>query len=176
MPSLKRYEVLQPLSRDHVIGLHQAQLLRKAAQLSSQDQDVTINNFGIAWQEEILPHFQDEELVLPGYIQKESSRAKLFEDHVKIAHLVSKVVNSDQPNCSDLYDLGQLLDEHIRWEEHHLFPEIEAALLPVSEQQLKFQTDAIEGKRFRQTGKYSKTKSLSGAYSQSPSGPASSRE
>jgi len=157
MTSLKRHEALQPLSRDHVVGLYQAQLLQKAARFSSvQEQDPIVATFVSVWNEEILPHFQDEERILPSYIPSESLRAQLFNDHMAITSLVQKVITSEQPGCSDLAELGRLLDDHIRWEEHHLFPEIEGAFTAVSERNLRAQADEVERKRHRQSGKYSK--------------------
>lgn len=156
MNSLKRHPALQPLSRDHVIGLHQAQILKKARVCSVQDQDRAIAGFAEAWEDDLIPHFADEERILPGYIPNESSRLKLINDHLTITALAEKVIHGDVVSCSQLLELGETLEAHIRWEEHSLFPEIEDALNAELSVRLTEQTDAVEASRHRESGKFAK--------------------
>lgn len=159
MNSLKRHEALQPLSRDHVVGLHQAQILKKASLSSVQDQDRAVMDFATVWREDLVPHFADEERILPRFIRCDALCNQMLDDHSKINFLVSKILNCEEIQCSDLLHLAELLEAHIRWEEHELFPAIENVLSNAQLlSELGEQTNLVEESRKRKSGRFARRK------------------
>lgn len=147
--SLKRHPALQPFSRDHLIGLfHAQQLIKLAANTSKGALSTVIDEFAGAWRREILVHFADEDRILAPLPLSGISLQKLQEDHEEITKLVEKLLQ--QPPSQPLaVRVGTLLDAHIRWEEHELFPEIETTLTMDALELLAEKTTAIENARHR---------------------------
>lgn len=120
-----RHRALRPLTSEHVVALHQSQLLKNAARASIQDQDRTFNEFENIWRSEILPHFAEEEIVLPSFVDDPELVQQLIDEHREIASLVRKLSNSDAIECSVIFRLGELLEKHILWEENTLIPSLD---------------------------------------------------
>lgn len=127
-PPLKRHESLQPFSRDHYVGLVQAQrLMRAAINPDAEERRKVVANFVAAWDREIDAHFVDEERLLSD-LALPAERARLLEEHAALrAHAARARVLCEQghPSPQWMIDLGKLLNDHIRWEERCLFPSIE---------------------------------------------------
>ena len=146
--SLKRHPALQPFSRDHLIGLFHAQRLIKLAENSSRAAlTAAMEEFGGAWHREISVHFADEDRILAPLPLSGISLQKLEEDHDEITKLVQKLLQ--QPSQPLAVRVGTLLDAHIRWEEHELFPEVETTLTMDALELLAEKTVAIENARHR---------------------------
>jgi len=141
---MKRHEALQPFSRDHNVGLVLARKLSRADAedppgLKSLAQEVTAY-----WRGEMQDHFAEEERLLSPLASPESAR-RLQREHAAIEELLQG--GEDRLDANALSTLGQLLDEHIRWEERGLFVEIEENATPQQLQDLALATSLVEGKR-----------------------------
>jgi hypothetical protein len=133
---VKRDPSLVRLSRDHQRGLALAQRIRRAlpdaseAALDALQADV----IGF-WETALLPHFRAEcECLLARlarYLNIEADLiARTQADHLSVHSIVAAL--RDSPDGGDrrqrLADLGQLLHDHIRWEEAVLFEAAQSRL------------------------------------------------
>jgi hypothetical protein len=145
---LKRHPALQPFSRDHLIGLFHAQRLIKLAQISDeQSLNAALSSFADAWDREISIHFADEDRLLGPLPVSEGNRKRLHDEHIDLTATIEQIL--DEPSATKAAQVGNLLDAHIRWEEHDLFPEIETTLSETELEVLGEQTAAIERSRHR---------------------------
>ncbi len=143
--SLKRHPALRPFSRDHVIGLfHAHQLMWLSEGRARFDLATTMTNFRLAWEEEILKHFADEEMLLQSLAVRPESIDQLISDHKAIRLSVSNLLGTQEPELVACYNTGKMLEQHIRWEEHVFFPEIEQLLSPSQLQVLEEETRLLE--------------------------------
>jgi hypothetical protein len=146
--SIKRSAALQPLSRDHLVALLHSYRLSKAASGDPRFQlNDAIAGFKGAWQEEIAIHFADEERLFVSLSVSQQSLEKLFDDHAQIRALVLRLYFDGTAEQAAL--LGETLEKHIRWEEHDLFPEIEASLSGDELSHFEALTEKIELSRDR---------------------------
>jgi hypothetical protein len=146
---LKRHPALQPFSRDHLIGLFHAQRLIKLENEANELKLAeVIQAFSSAWEREIKVHFADEDRLFASLPLPKDSLSRLDQEHVELRKLILQV--TDGPFvAADAARAGKLLDAHIRWEEHELFPEIEKTLTPDELEALAKQTTIIENSRHR---------------------------
>ncbi|HET9163306.1 MAG TPA: hemerythrin domain-containing protein [Solirubrobacterales bacterium] len=126
---MKRAEALQPLSRDHLKSLLAAKRLREATDAAAAAQD-----FLAFWESEGRHHFRvEEEVLLPGWALHcrvdRVAVARMLEEHLAIRRGALRAVAAEA-SIEELAELGQLLDDHVRFEERELFPMIEEALDP----------------------------------------------
>jgi len=131
---IRRHESLKPLSRHHMIGLHLALKLKRAgtekSKLSLIDIVQEIKDF---WLPDGQAHFrEEEEILLPGYaeyadIDHPEIIAMLLE-HVKIRSRINRLIEREEDDVTEMRQLGELLEKHIRREERIIFPMIERAL------------------------------------------------
>lgn len=149
-PPLTRHPALQPLSRDHYVGLVQAQHLLRAAQAGESDRRAALADFRTAWQQDISVHFMDEERLLVALIPEPTSRERLLDEHARLRNLASRALQgTEDPDPDLLRQIGQLLNDHIRWEERHLFPAIEETAGQNQLANLQETTSALELSRPR---------------------------
>jgi hemerythrin-like domain-containing protein len=136
---MKRHKSLYPLSHDHHHALVQARNLRLVSPDSPQQTAIAFLAF---WDADLKIHFRQEEEVLLPLLAKYASvdQPEIIEtlkQHVEIRRALMEL--KDQVNKSDpsmvekLQGLGTLIENHVRYEENHLFPAIEAV---VPEEQL----------------------------------------
>lgn len=128
-PPLKRHPALQPFSRDHYVGLVQAQHLLRASKEDASGRCQAVKDFIRAWQSEIEEHFTDEETLLSTLITAAQLK-RLRHDHDLLrgfADQAFRLKPDVDPGEKWVHELGQLLNDHIRWEERELFPSIERA-------------------------------------------------
>lgn len=124
LPSLKRHEALQPLSREHMNGLVMARNLKRAADGTEADRRRVVEDFLHAWKSEIAHHFDDEERLLMDLIAAADVRDRLLDEHRVLRDLAHRCENDRDAIARDpqtLRQLGVLLHDHIRWEERVLF-------------------------------------------------------
>lgn len=150
-PPLTRHPALQPFSRDHYTGLVQAQHLLRAADDDANARCRALAEFVDAWNIEIAEHFADEEsLLLP--LMTEAQKHRLKEEHDALrsrAGQVSRLGTEEDPGRELARELGQLLNDHIRWEERKLFPAIEQTCSHQQLADLQRRTTKIESRRPR---------------------------
>lgn len=118
---IKRHISLQPLSRDHHDGLLLKWKINKGI---SKGVDVSRIQKYVDWfiKEHLIPHFRIEEDHL-FTIDKESSSVKqALLQHKELV----EIFNIENKNAETLIKLGDLLEEHIRFEERVLFNELQA--------------------------------------------------
>ena len=131
---MKRHPALVALSRDHHHALVIAQRLRRAtAETAAETARVFLDH----WDAEEKLHFRiEEELLLPAYAAHgepdHPAIIRMLLDHVLIRRDAALLPGS--PPLELLHDLGGRLADHVRLEEHEVFPLIEAAI-PESELQ-----------------------------------------
>ena len=125
---MKRHPALTPLSRDHHHAVVLAQRLRRA---DEQDADDAAAAFLEHWMEEERLHFRlEEEVLLPAYAAygdpDHPAVIRTLLDHVRIRRDVERLVAGANPEL--LHELGGRLAEHVKLEEHELFPLVERTL------------------------------------------------
>lgn len=149
-PPLPRHPALQPLSREHFGGLVLARdLLRFSADDATPGQRrAVLRRLAPAWMEDLEPHFVDEERLLGPLITSHENFRRLIAEHREIERLVREGrVAADaeaDPDPAALRRLGQLLHDHIRWEERVLFPAVEAAMSAADAEQVAQRTAEVE--------------------------------
>lgn len=110
---MKRHPSLEPFSRDHNDGLI---LARRLDQLRA----AALAEFAEAWEGELRDHFAEEERLL-GPLCPLEAKERLLREHAEIEALGKSALTDEEARR-----LGDLLHDHIRWEERELFREIES--------------------------------------------------
>lgn len=124
---------------------HAHQLVWLSEGHARYDAITTVDNFQKAWTEEIFPHFKNEESILPPLPVSTESIERLRADHRLIIDLVVELGKDDKRHDIELCrKVGQTLIDHIRWEEHVLFPEVEQSLTTPELDVLQETTKAID--------------------------------
>jgi hypothetical protein len=128
---MKRSESLKPLSHEHHHALFIAKRLR-------DEKEGARDAFAEFWLEEGELHFRiEEEVLLPGSglagPGSDADVARMLDDHLELRRRARRALDGEA-NGDELYELGELLTAHVRFEERELFPRIEADL---SEEELE---------------------------------------
>lgn len=124
---MKRAEALRPLSREHLVALLAAKALREA------DDPVAAGcDFLAFWEEHGRDHFRvEEEVLLPGWAAwGELDRpgvARMLDEHLAIRREAFRLGSGTLP-LARIHALGDLLHDHVRFEERDLFVAAEKAL------------------------------------------------
>jgi hemerythrin-like domain-containing protein len=123
---MKRSAALAALSRDHHHALEAALRLRRA------DVDGAVAHLQAFWQARGRRHFEIEErLILPALPQADAdwreATARVRDEHARIRAAVDALGGGGAP-LEAAHGLGQLLRDHVRFEERHLFGLLEARL------------------------------------------------
>jgi len=134
----KRHPSLIPLSRDHHDGLLLALRLKQGRKALlhqwSHDPSWQANYVAEFFNDHLVPHFEAEESVLFPAMRryvKESAKTieKLLDQHEEIRKRVRQLQKAKKSELEpELKSIGELLDEHIRIEEHELFPMFEKSV------------------------------------------------
>ena len=132
---MKRHPAIQTLSRDHHQALVIAQRLRRATDSAGSEAQAAFLEF---WRSEGELHFRvEEEVLLPRFAAAGAARseaiARVLFDHAEL-RLRALRLQGEPASSALLKELGELLAEHVRFEERHLFPAIEEML---SDRQLR---------------------------------------
>lgn len=118
---IKRHIALQPLSRQHHFGLLFSWKLRKGFH---KNIDIERLQTYAKWfyEQEIKPHFSDEEKYLFPILEKDN---ELVERALKEHRRIKRLFNDTKDPERSLHRLEEELDAHIRFEERILFNEIQ---------------------------------------------------
>lgn len=132
---MRRHPVLHKLTEDHHHGLVQATHLKDVAPERVKGR---VRAFMSAWRSEIAAHFVEEEgallpAVCPPLAPDDPIIAQVLAQHIRIRRLVSDLAEAQTADDLDACvrlgrEIGRLLEEHIRLEEHELFERIQSAL------------------------------------------------
>jgi len=148
---IERHEALAPFSRDHYTGLVQAQHLKKAADSDAVARRKAIAEFVDAWDKEIAEHFADEERLLLE-LAGDADGKRLLNEHQQLTDMAGRarvLRRQTNPDSEVVRQIGQALDEHIRWEERELFVRLQDQLTDEQLAELGHQTAPIEQSRPR---------------------------
>jgi len=148
---IERHEAIVPFSRDHYVGLVQAQHLMKAAEAGDVERRKAVAAFIDAWDGEIAKHFDDEERLLLELLQ-EQDRRRLVGEHEALrvlANQARKMRRQVDPRAADVKQIGILLEQHIRWEERELFARLQEQLTDAQLSRLAVKTAEVEQSRPR---------------------------
>lgn len=130
MSPLRRREELHALSEDHhnalVIALRCRRLAARQLELDKAEFWASVLDFVRL---QVMPHFEVEEDCLLPALRDLGETA--MADRIAHEHAVLRGLISDAPPSNeDLGRLGQLLDDHIRYEERVVFEEVQDRLPP----------------------------------------------
>lgn len=119
---MKRSAPLLKLSREHHSALSLALHARRAAKQGSEAISRMATDISRRFQEELKPHFDEEERDLLPVLQEAGELtlvAQTLAEHVELARLVALL---HQPDAQTLLAFADLLNAHVRFEERQLFP------------------------------------------------------
>ena len=128
---MKRSAALTALSRDHHHALQAALALRRAG---TGDLEAAIAQLQAFWEPRGRRHFEiEEQLVLPALPQTDAdwreATARVRDEHARIRAAVDRVSPGGGGAALEAaHGLGQLLQDHVRFEERHLFGLLETRL------------------------------------------------
>lgn len=139
----KRAAALQPLSREHLVALLAARKLRQADDVAAATPE-----FLAFWDADGARHFRiEEEVLLPGWAAYgEIDRpgvARMLEEHLAIRREALRM-RAGELSLEEVHALGDLLHDHVRFEERELFVAAEAALDTVALQRLEKAIEAAD--------------------------------
>lgn len=92
------------------------------------------------WQTHIQPHFNEEETILFAPV-KDAAVQKALNEHADIKNQVDAIIASENIQPLQLKKLADAVDNHVRYEERELFPQLESIL---TEEQLKDIGDKLQ--------------------------------
>jgi hemerythrin-like domain-containing protein len=120
---MKRHPALAPLSRDHHHALVLARRLRRAGEVAQA--------FLEHWTTEERLHFRlEEEVLLPAYAAhgdpEHPAVIRTLLDHMRIRRDVERLTGGAELDL--LHELGVTLADHVKLEEHELFPLVERTM------------------------------------------------
>ncbi|HET8820636.1 MAG TPA: hemerythrin domain-containing protein [Thermoleophilaceae bacterium] len=127
---MKRHRALSALSHEHHQGLFAALRLKRARHDSAAEARTVFLGF---LEREGARHFRaEEELLLPAFARHaEFDRpeiVRVLTEHVDLRSRALDLEANADPQPTELHELGERLESHIRFEERVLFPMIEEAL------------------------------------------------
>ena len=143
---------LIPLSHDHHHGLALALRCRKQAlgqlrpmgALGLEERAKEVKDF---FSKNLESHFRAEEEVVFPLLRSSASESRpliedLVQEHGEIRRLVARL--QDAPGLSKvLFDLGDILERHIRREERELFPLFESHVPAIQAEEVKERIEKI---------------------------------
>lgn len=117
---MKRSAALSPLSHDHHHALEAALQLRRAG---DDDLPEAVARFTAFWEERGRAHFDTEErILLPALPAADAdwqrASVRVRAEHDRIRALARALAEGSQATA---HELGQLLHDHVRYEEHEVF-------------------------------------------------------
>lgn len=128
---MKRSAALAALSRDHHHALEAALRLRRAG---AGDLDAAVAHLQAFWEPRGRRHFEIEErLILPALPPSDvdwgEAIARVRDEHARIRAAVDTLATGGgEAPLEAAHGLGQLLHDHVRFEERQLFGLLEARL------------------------------------------------
>lgn len=144
---MKRHESLHALSQHHHFALLESLFIRRANEESGATRETHLREvaqkFIEFWEKKGKLHFRDEEeILIPTYalhvsIQDDQDVMRMLADHAMIRAKIGKLaslLSNNEAFETDLIELGEMLQSHVRLEENIIFPRMEKSL---SEEELQ---------------------------------------
>ncbi|MCW8886549.1 MAG: hemerythrin domain-containing protein [Motiliproteus sp.] len=128
---MRRIAELQPLSKDHHQALVIANRCKSVGGLGiSQDCEIYWQKTQELFKQELEPHFQEEEQYLIPVLERIGEQQLL--DQLQQEHALMRALVDDvgQPARELLLRFGELLANHVRFEERELFELLQQRMLP----------------------------------------------
>jgi iron-sulfur cluster repair protein YtfE (RIC family) len=127
---MRRSEALRALSHQHHQGLFAALQLKRARPETADEARRVFLEF---FEREGARHFRaEEELLLPAFARHtefdQPAIVRVLTEHVDLRRRGQDLEAGRDPDPTELRELGERLESHIRHEERVLFPMIEQAL------------------------------------------------
>jgi len=127
---VQRSKELAVLSREHHVALELALRLQRA---TDTDADTVTRATLDFWREEGREHFRlEEELLLPAFARHAGADdpdvVRVLVDHVDIRCRITDLEIGARVDVAALNALGEVLRDHVRYEERTLFGRIEQTL------------------------------------------------
>lgn len=118
---LKRHKALQPLSREHHQGLLLSWKIRTGFKKNIEPERIkTYANW--FFENHLVPHFEIEETLIFPILKPDHELIKRgLEEHRRLKRLFTQTEN----DTKTLIKIEEELEQHIRFEERILFPEIQ---------------------------------------------------
>ncbi|MBR9845633.1 MAG: hemerythrin domain-containing protein [Algicola sp.] len=118
---LKRHKALQPLSREHHQGLLLSWKIRTGFKKNIEPERIkTYANW--FFENHLIPHFEIEETLIFPILEPEHELIKrALAEHRRLKRLFTETEN----DTKTLIKIEEELEQHIRFEERILFPEIQ---------------------------------------------------
>jgi len=149
---MKRHPALQDLSRDHFVALNHVVQVRRVV-----EQDAFAKPLAEVWSgfvglwHDLEPHFdEEEELLLPFLDDDERAAghaARLRDEHGRIRQAFLELGVAPAPDETLLWNLAEELRIHIRWEEDHLFQDLQEWLSTATLEALGARNEAFRRSR-----------------------------
>ena len=123
---MKRSPELTPLSHDHHQALFVALQLKRAEDPSPADLFISF------LADDGEEHFRMEEsILLPAWFAggraDDAMAERVLSDHLELRAAAQRLRDGER-SVDDLHSIGELLEQHVRFEERLLFPRIESDL------------------------------------------------
>ena len=144
---MKRHESLHALSQHHHFALLESLFIRRAKEESGATRDSSLRKvaeeFIQFWEKKGKLHFrEEEEILIPAYalhvsIENDQDVMRMLADHAKIRAKIGKLsslLSNNEAFETDLTEIGETLQNHVRLEENIIFPRLEKTL---SEEELR---------------------------------------
>jgi hypothetical protein len=137
---------LGPLCQDHAAAMRHARYLLAASSPASRR--AALDAFITSWRTRLSEHFDDEERLLLPLIAQCECRRRVLAEHEELRRMASAaMLLGPDPDPAWIQRLGQLLHDHIQWEDDDLFPHLDRSLSPESRQSLAAAAARIEKRR-----------------------------
>ena len=125
----RRHDALIPLSQDHHRALHEARLLKKAADADDAERVSASRGFIQFFRDDSIQHFREEEEIIFPVVALEADApmediARVVTEHVRL-HALVRALDENPGDAATMRELATLLRAHVRFEEDELFPSIE---------------------------------------------------
>lgn len=123
--SLNRNKNLVVFSKEHYHGLVFSNHLKIATKATDEILKSYITDF---WNNHLESHFKNEEDLLLPLMVNGNQRTQFMREHALIKNQINKIKESQINIQNQAIELGQLINDHIRFEERILFPWLEKTL------------------------------------------------
>ncbi|MEO5999563.1 MAG: hemerythrin domain-containing protein [Chitinophagaceae bacterium] len=126
---IKRNEHIIKLSKDHHFTLLFCWKIRNGLKLEVEPGRI-VRYVKYFWKNHMLPHFTEEETILFTPV-KDAEVQRALDEHADITSRIN-VLEIEGVNAIQLLSkLADTVDNHVRYEERHLFPHLEKVLTNV---------------------------------------------